>query len=365
MVAHLPYVARLGFDVLYLPPIHPIGREHRKGRNNTEHAVPGDVGQPVGHRRRGGRPHRASTPISARSRTSDALIAAARRPRPGGRARPRLPVRARPPVGAASTRSSSAPAPTAPSSTPRTRPSATRTSTRSTSRARPGASSGTRCSTSSASGSSTACASSASTTRTRSRSPSGSGSSARSRTSAPGVLFLSEAFTRPRVMEHLAKVGFTQSYTYFTWRTSAWELRQYLTELTQTDRRGLLPAELLAEHAGHPPVPPARRAPAHVRDAAGPGGDADRQLRHLRPRVRAAGGPRPGPRARGVPGLREVRAAQLGPRPRRLAGRAHRARQRHPARAPGAAARPHPALPRDRQRRAARVHQAPSATTWS
>jgi len=50
----------------------------------------------------------------------------------------------------------------------------------------------------------------------------------------PEVLFLSEAFTRPRVMEHLAKVGFSQSYTYFTWRNTKWELESYMTELTQS-----------------------------------------------------------------------------------------------------------------------------------
>jgi len=46
------------------------------------------------------------------------------------------------------------------------------------------------------------------------------------------VLFLSEAFTRPKVMYQLAKAGFTWSYTYFTWRQRAWELREYLTEVT-------------------------------------------------------------------------------------------------------------------------------------
>lgn len=51
----------------------------------------------------------------------------------------------------------------------------------------------------------------------------------------PRVLFLAEAFTRPRVMEHLAKIGFSQSYTYFTWRHTKWEFQQYLTELTKTD----------------------------------------------------------------------------------------------------------------------------------
>ncbi|MBI2187277.1 MAG: alpha-1,4-glucan--maltose-1-phosphate maltosyltransferase [Acidobacteria bacterium] len=51
----------------------------------------------------------------------------------------------------------------------------------------------------------------------------------------PEAIFLSEAFTRPKVMRYLTKAGFSQSYTYFTWRTSAHELREYLTELTQTE----------------------------------------------------------------------------------------------------------------------------------
>jgi starch synthase (maltosyl-transferring) len=53
----------------------------------------------------------------------------------------------------------------------------------------------------------------------------------------PDVLFLAEAFTRPRTMYRLAKLGFSQSYTYFTWRTSKWDFTQYMTELTQTDVR--------------------------------------------------------------------------------------------------------------------------------
>ena len=46
VMARLDYVAAMGFDVLYLPPIHPIGRVHRKGRNNAKVAAPGDVGSP-------------------------------------------------------------------------------------------------------------------------------------------------------------------------------------------------------------------------------------------------------------------------------------------------------------------------------
>jgi starch synthase (maltosyl-transferring) len=55
------------------------------------------------------------------------------------------------------------------------------------------------------------------------------------RSEAPDLIFLSEAFTRPRVMEHLARIGFTQSYTYFTWRTTKWELETYMTELTRSE----------------------------------------------------------------------------------------------------------------------------------
>ena len=53
----------------------------------------------------------------------------------------------------------------------------------------------------------------------------------------PQVIFLAEAFTRPKLMKGLAKLGFTQSYTYFTWRTQKWELEQYLNELTAYPER--------------------------------------------------------------------------------------------------------------------------------
>jgi starch synthase (maltosyl-transferring) len=53
----------------------------------------------------------------------------------------------------------------------------------------------------------------------------------------PQVIFLSEAFTRPKIMARLAKVGFQQSYSYFTWRQTKAELEEYLTELTQTELR--------------------------------------------------------------------------------------------------------------------------------
>jgi starch synthase (maltosyl-transferring) len=52
-----------------------------------------------------------------------------------------------------------------------------------------------------------------------------------------GIIFLAEAFTRPRVMEELAKIGFNQSYTYFTWRNTKEEFIEYLTQLTKTEVR--------------------------------------------------------------------------------------------------------------------------------
>lgn len=53
----------------------------------------------------------------------------------------------------------------------------------------------------------------------------------------PEVIFLAEAFTRPRIMHRLAKLGFSQSYTYFTWRNTQQELTEYFTELARHDSR--------------------------------------------------------------------------------------------------------------------------------
>ncbi len=95
----LPAIAAMGFDIVYLPPIHPIGRVDRKGPNNTLDPGPDDPGVPwaIGSDR--GRARRRSTPTSARSRTSTTSWRQRARPGPGGRARPRPAVRAGPPVG--------------------------------------------------------------------------------------------------------------------------------------------------------------------------------------------------------------------------------------------------------------------------
>jgi starch synthase (maltosyl-transferring) len=74
----------------------------------------------------------------------------------------------------------------------------------------------------------------------------------------PEVVLLSEAFTRPKVMYRLAKLGFTQSYTYFPWRNGKDDLVAYLTELTKTDVREVFRAnhwpntpDILTEHLQH------------------------------------------------------------------------------------------------------------------
>ncbi|MBC8414014.1 alpha-1,4-glucan--maltose-1-phosphate maltosyltransferase [bacterium] len=56
----------------------------------------------------------------------------------------------------------------------------------------------------------------------------------------PDLIFLAEAFTRPKVMYRLGKIGFTQSYTYFTWRNTKWEITEYMRELVKTDVREFL-----------------------------------------------------------------------------------------------------------------------------
>ncbi|MQA30963.1 MAG: DUF3416 domain-containing protein [Luteitalea sp.] len=62
----------------------------------------------------------------------------------------------------------------------------------------------------------------------------------------PSVIFLAEAFTRPSLMRYLAKAGFTQSYTYFTWRNTKPELEAYFTELTTTEMREYFRPNLFA-----------------------------------------------------------------------------------------------------------------------
>ncbi len=116
----------------------------------------------------------------------------------------------------------------------------------------------------------------------------------------PGVVFLAEAFTRPARMRYLAKIGFSQSYTYFTWRNAKDELTEYLSELTGTDLFEYLPPEPLHEHARHPARVPAGRRTLGVPGAPAAGGHPRRELRHLQ-RLRAL---------RGARGARERRSTR-------------------------------------------------------
>jgi starch synthase (maltosyl-transferring) len=229
--ARLGYIAGMGFDVLYLPPIHPIGRERRKGRNNVLVAAPGDVGSPwaIGAAEGG---HKSLHPQLGTLEDFRRLVAAARdhgleialdiayqctpdhpyvaahpqwfRWRPDGTVQ----YAENPPKkyqdiypfnfesedwrglwqelasvldfwidqGVKIFRVDN----------PHTKAF-----------------------------------------------PFWEWAIAEVKRAHPEAIFLAEAFTRPKVMHRLAKLGFTQSYTYFAWRNTKWELTEYFTELAR------------------------------------------------------------------------------------------------------------------------------------
>ncbi len=125
----LDAVAAMGFDVIYMPPIHPIGVQHRKGPNNTLIAGPHDPGLAVGHRRQGRRPRR-HPPGPRHLRGLRRLRGAGQRTGPGSGPGPGAAGRAGPPLGRRATRNGSPPAWTAASPTRKTRRRNTRTSSR-------------------------------------------------------------------------------------------------------------------------------------------------------------------------------------------------------------------------------------------
>jgi starch synthase (maltosyl-transferring) len=231
VVARLPYLAEMGFDVLYLPPIHPIGRERRKGRNNAEVAEPGDVGSPwaIGASEGG---HKAVHPeLGTAADLADLVTRAAEygieialdiafqcapdhpyvnehrewfRWRPDGTVQyAENPPKKYQDIYPFEFESSDWPAlwqelrsvfdfwialgvRVFRVDNPHTKPFAF-----------------------------------------------WEWAIAQIKAQHPDVIFLSEAFTRPKVMHRLAKLGFTQSYTYFTWRQTGEELRAYFTELAE------------------------------------------------------------------------------------------------------------------------------------
>jgi starch synthase (maltosyl-transferring) len=234
----LPYIADLGFDVLYLPPIHPIGTAHRKGRNNSLTAAPDDVGSPwaIGGPAGG---HQAIHPElgtldelrrlvqSARGRGIDIALDIALQASPDHpwvrehpewfrrRADGTIQYAENPPKkyedvyplafdgeawqplwealkgiflywitqGITIFRVDN----------PHTKPL-----------------------------------------------PFWQWCIAEIKRDHPEIIFLAEAFTRPKLMQELAKIGFTQSYTYFAWRTNKWELTEYMRELTQSEQADYL-----------------------------------------------------------------------------------------------------------------------------
>jgi len=230
--ARLPAIADLGFDVVYLPPVHPIGTTHRKGRNNTLTATPGDPGSPwaIGSEAGG---HTAVDPGLGTLDDFDRFVATARHlgmavaldiafqaspDHPWVREHPEW-FRHRPD---GSIRYAENPPKKYQDIYPfdfESRESAALWA---------------------------ALRDvflfwiSHGVTIFRVDNPHTKSFAfwewaiADIRQKHPDAIFLAEAFTRPRVMQYLAKTGFNQSYTYFTWRNSASELRDYLTELTRT-----------------------------------------------------------------------------------------------------------------------------------
>ena len=167
------------------------------------------------------------------------------------------------------------------------------------------------------------------------------------RATHPGTIFLAEAFTRRAVMQELAKIGFDQSYTYFTWKSSRWELSEYVNELAHSEEReyfrpNFFPTtpDILTDELAH----------------GGPPKFASRLLlaATLSPSYGLYSGYEyfegvPAPGQRGVHRQREVRAQAA--RPRRSAAAADRPPEPHPPREPGAAAHGEHPLPRHRTTR--------------
>ena len=140
----------------------------------------------------------------------------------------------------------------------------------------------------------------------------------------PDVLFLSEAFTPPARQYGLAKLGFTQSYSYFTWRTAKWELTEFgndIAALADFRRPNLFVNTPDILHAM-----PAAQRPRHVRHPRGAGGDHEPGLGRVLG-LRAVRAPRGAGGQRGIPGFREVRIAS--PRLRARARRGQVARAVH------------------------------------
>jgi starch synthase (maltosyl-transferring) len=235
LIELLPYVEQMGFDVLYLPPIHPIGATARKGRNNAVAAEPGDVGSPwaIGAKEGG---HKAIHPLLGSFSDFESLVREAKKrdidialdiafqcspDHPYVKAHPQwfrwrpdgtVQYAENPPKKYQDIYPFEFESPEWKSlweelksvfefwvshgvkifrvDNPHTKAF-----------------------------------------------PFWEWCIAELKKQHPELIFLSEAFTRPRIMHRLSKLGFTQSYTYFTWRNTKQELTEYFTELSQDPSR--------------------------------------------------------------------------------------------------------------------------------
>jgi starch synthase (maltosyl-transferring) len=232
VIDHLPYVADLGFDVLYLPPIHPIGRTHRKGKNNARTAARDDVGSPwaIGAEEGG---HTAIHPELGTLKDFQRLVTVAREEYGievaldiAFQASPDHPwVTAHPEWFRHRPDGSIAYAENPPKKYEDIYPIDFETDDReglwheleSVFRH---------------------WIEKAGVKVFRVDNPHTKSFRFwdwcidRLKRDHPDLIFLSEAFTRPKVMYRLAKGGFTQSYTYFAWRRARWELEEYFRELS-------------------------------------------------------------------------------------------------------------------------------------
>jgi starch synthase (maltosyl-transferring) len=229
--SHLPYVAGMGFDVLYLPPIHPIGRTHRKGKNNARAAEAGDTGSPwaIGGEEGG---HKAIHPELGTLKDLKRLVRTAREKHGievaldiAFQASPDHPwVKEHPEWFRHRPDGTIAYAENPPKKYEDIYPIDFE---------------------------SEAWESlwlelesvfrhwieKAGIRIFRVDNPHTKSLRfwewciGRLKADYPDALFLSEAFTRPKVMYRLAKLGYTQSYTYFAWRRARWEIEEYFTEL--------------------------------------------------------------------------------------------------------------------------------------
>ena len=280
-IARVPEIAALGFDVLYLTPIHPIGHTNRKGKNNTLHPGPGRSRQLLRHRQRARRPRRGAIRSSARSTIS------------AGWSKPAAKHKMEIALDFAVQCSPDHPWLKQHPEWFRTRPDgpikfaenppkkyedivnpdfncADRIALWEALRdvilfwVEPGRASIFR----------------VDNPHTKPL-PFWEWLIHEVQSRHPDVLFLAEAFTRPKVMKALAKLGFSQSYTYFTWRTEKGEIAGISERDHRLSRARIFPAEFLRHHARHPAGAAADRRALAVQVARRAGGHVVVELRHL------------------------------------------------------------------------------------